>query len=53
MPKLTMDDVDKKIEEILTQAEPVERTGVVDSLLERARKRVGATAPRLPRLPRI
>lgn len=56
MPKLTMDDVDKKIEEILIQAEPVERAGVVSSLIERMRARVrpaGIPPVRTPRLPRI
>ena len=51
--KFTIEKHQERMRRILTQAEPVERTGVVESLLERARKRVGATAPRLPRLPRI
>ena len=64
MPRLTMDDVDKKIDEILTQAEParpVERAGVVSSLLERIRGRRGIkstegilpppTTPKLLKMP--
>jgi len=59
--KFTIKDVEKEIDEILAQSEPVERAGVIDSLLERVRGR-GATqstgdmtppAPSLPRLPRL
>ena len=47
--KLTMDDVDKKIEEMLT---PAERPNIMGSLMERVRGRK-AGLPKLPKLPRL
>lgn len=46
MPKLTMKDVDKQIEDWLTPVKPVERTGVIQSLLQRVRG-----VPGLPKEP--
>jgi len=52
MPKLTMEDVDKKIEEMLT---PAERPDVMSSLLDRVRGRKPGLPkmPKLPRMPRV
>ena len=58
--KFTIEKHQERMRRILIQAEPVERAGVVDSLLERMRARVTARpagippvrTPRLPRLPR-
>ncbi len=48
LPKLTMEDVDKKLEEIRTRSRPIDRGTIKQSLLDMAAKR-----PRLPRLPRV
>lgn len=46
MPKFTYEKHQERMRKILTQAEPVERTGIIRSLLERARG-----VPRLPEEP--
>ncbi len=46
MAKLTMEDVDKRLEEIRTQTAGVRQPNTIDALLKIARNR-----PRLPRLP--
>ncbi len=45
MAKLTMEDVDRKLEEIRTRT--TKRPNIIQSLLERAR------LPKLPKLPRV
>ena len=45
MAKLTMDDVDKRLEEIRAQTTRIRQPNTIDALLERARSR------RQPRLP--
>jgi len=55
-PKLTMEDVYKRLGEIRARVRartsPVERTGIVESMLERARgKRPQMPSP--PKLPRL
>lgn len=47
MPKLTMDDVDKRLDEIRAWA--TKRPNIASSLVERAKGRL----PRLPRQPKL
>lgn len=46
MPKFTIEEHEERMRKILTQAEPVERTGIIRSLLDRVRG-----VPRLPEEP--
>lgn len=46
MPKFTYEEHQERMRKILTQAEPVERTGIIRSLLGRVRG-----VPRLPEEP--
>ena len=48
MAKLTMGDVDKRLEDIRTRARPVERPNIIGSLLERSRR---TRLPKKPKLP--
>ena len=54
MPKFTYEQHQERMRQILTQAEPVERTGVIQSLLERVRGvPEPPTHPELPELPAL
>lgn len=58
MPKFTYEEHQERMRRILLQAEPVERTGIVRSLLERVRGRLPEEPPleppplEIPELPR-
>lgn len=52
MPKFTYEKHQERMRRILTQAEPVERTGVIRSLLDRVRGRPTEEPPlETPELP--
>jgi len=53
--KFTFEKHQEMIEQILAQAEPVKRTGILSSLLERARgtQPTEARPPRLPQRPKL
>lgn len=51
--KFTYEKHQEKMREILTPPAPIDRAGVLGSLLERVRGRGTAPTPRLPRLPKL
>lgn len=53
MPKFTLEKHEERMRKILTQAEPVERAGILSSLLERVRGVTEPTEIPLPRTPRL
>ena len=52
MAHLTMDDVDKRLDEIRTRVVTGQSNNPLGSLLERIRGRGRTNLPRLPKLPR-
>lgn len=52
MPKITMKDVDKRLDEIRARVTGLNRPNIVPSLLDRLGAR-GTQLPRLPRQPKI